>query len=75
MVRVIDLDGKAEDIRCEQRAGDPGPLVSVVDVTGNGVEDVVLRTDRKIFVFASGRSPSETRRENIVSDTTNFTLY
>jgi hypothetical protein len=75
--RVVsfDLDGEAEDIRCEQSAGDPGPLVSVVDLTGNGVEDVVLHTDKKIFVFASGRSPSQTGRKNIVSDTTNFTLY
>ena len=71
-VASFDLDGKAEYIRIEQRAGDPGPLVSVVDVTGNGVEDIVLHTDRKIFVFAN---PSQTRRENVVSDTKNFTLY
>jgi len=75
--RVVsfDLDGKAEDIRVEQPAGDPGPLVSVVDVTGDGLEDVVLHTDRKIFVFASGREPSEVGKRKVVSDTTNFTLY
>jgi len=75
--RVVsfDLDGKADDIRVEQPAGDPGPLVSVVDVTGNGVEDVILHTDGKIFVFASGREPSQTKGRNVVSDTTNFTLY
>ena len=75
--RVVsfDLDGEAEGIRVEQPAGDPGPLVSVVDMTGNGVEEVVLHTDRKIFVFASGSEPSEVGKRNIVSDTTNFTLY
>lgn len=75
--RVVsfDLDGKAEDIRVEQPAGDPGPLVSVVDMTGNGVEEVVLHTDRKIFVFASGRESSEVGKRNVVSDTINFTLY
>ncbi len=71
----FDLNGKADDVRAEQRSADPGPLVSVVDVTGNGVEDVVLHTDRKIYVFASGREPSQTERNNAASDTTNFTLY
>jgi hypothetical protein len=71
-VASFDLDGKGEDVRTEQKAGDPGPLVSVLDVSGNGAGDVVLHTDDRIFVY---KNPSEPKQKVIFSDSKNFTLY
>lgn len=60
----------SDDIRTDQKAG--GPSVTVCDVTGRGIEDVVLHADRTILVY---RGPSQTKAKDVVSDTINFTLY
>ena len=71
-VASLALDGDAEAVTADQPGTDPNPLVSVCDVTGSGVDDVVLHTDTKVFVYLN---PSQPKTGNIVTDTVNFTLY
>ena len=68
----FDLNGNAEEIRADKKAGDPGPLVSVADVTGNGAGDVILHTDDMIFIY---KNPSKPKYKASFADEFNFTLY
>lgn len=68
----FDLNGKAEEVRADKKAGDPGPLVSVADVMGNGAGDVILHTDDKIFIY---KNPSKPKYKASFADEFNFTLY
>lgn len=69
-VASFDLNGKAEDVRADKKAGDPGPLVSILDATGSGAGDVILHTDDMIFVY---KNPS--KQKAFIPDSVNFTLY
>ena len=71
-IASLGLSGTEADVTKEQPGNDPNPLVSVCDVTGNGVEDVVLHTDTKIFVYLN---PSQPGTKAAISEGSNFTLY
>ena len=71
-IASFDLNDKAEDVRADKKAGDPGPLVSVLDVSGNGAGDVILHTDERIFVY---KNPSVPKQKAFFPDSFNFTLY
>jgi len=47
-------------------------LVKIIDVTNNGVGDVVLHTGTNIYIY---RNPSQLKKKEAISDTVNFTLY
>jgi hypothetical protein len=72
--RVVSLalDGAARDVTKEQPGSDPNPLVSVCDVTGNGVDDVVLHTDTEVLVYLNPSRPVERK---VAAEDRNFTLY
>ena len=71
-VASLGLGGAEGDVAKEQPGSDPNPLASVCDTTGNGVDDVVLHTDTRIFVYLN---PSQPGKESAVSENSNFTLY
>jgi len=68
----FEFDSKFKEVRTDKKSGDPGPLVSVLDITGSGSGDVVLHTDDSIFIY---RNPSRTEKKQIFADSLNFTLY
>jgi len=71
-IASLGLGGAEKDVTAEQPGSDPNPLASVCDVTGNGVEDVVLHTDSRIFVYLN---PSQSGTKAALSEGSNFTLY
>lgn len=71
-IASFNINDKAEEIRADTKSGDPGPLVSVFDVTSSGSGDVVLHTDDSIFIY---QNPSKLETKSSFADNFNFTLY
>lgn len=65
-----DGDG---DIRDVQAVGDPGPLVTVVDVDADGIQEVVLHSDHQISIYKPRHATLAVA--TTAAGTVNFTLY